>query len=83
MKKYRKKPVVIEAIQLTAANRTEVFHWIYGTEVEEVEDGEMKVIDVGVKEVPEDKNEEIKMKLKELGKLLSSSQNFINKGIAV
>ena len=28
MKKYRKKPVVIEAVQLTKDNRAEVKHWI-------------------------------------------------------
>lgn len=44
-------------------------------EIEEepqMEEEGMKVIDVGVKEVPDDKTEDIKNKLKELGKLLSS-----------
>jgi hypothetical protein len=28
MAKYRKKPVVIEAIQLTEENKNQVFNWI-------------------------------------------------------
>lgn len=37
MQKYRKKPVVVEAVKLSKANAAEVTQWCGGLEVEEVD----------------------------------------------